>query len=134
VFNANGIDSTPDGKRLVLVQTETGLLFTVNPETGVTKEIDLGGATVPRGDGIHLDGRTLYVVQNTLNQIAVVRLSRDLSSGEVVHTIMDDDFDVSTTIDDFGRWLYAVNARFTTPPGPTTTYSVTRVAKAVRGR
>jgi sugar lactone lactonase YvrE len=44
------------------VQSSTGKLFTVTP-AGVTREISLGGATVMNGDGILLDGRTLYVVQ-----------------------------------------------------------------------
>jgi hypothetical protein len=95
----------------------------------VTRSIDLGGATVPNGDGVLLDGRTLYVVQNRLNQIAKIRLDRRLRSGRVVARITDTDFDVPTTIDEFGEKLYAVNARFTTPPTPTTTYSVVKVRK-----
>jgi hypothetical protein len=43
--------------------------------------------------------------------------------------ITDSDFDVPTTIDEFGKRLYAVNARFTTPPTPETEYWVTRVGK-----
>ena len=34
--------------------------------------------------------------------------------------------DVPTTIASFGNALYAVNARFTTPPAPTTTYNIVR--------
>ena len=45
-FNVNGIDATPNGETLVIVQSNTGLVFTVNEE-GVTKQIDLGGALVP---------------------------------------------------------------------------------------
>jgi sugar lactone lactonase YvrE len=128
-FNVNGIDATPNGRTLIIVQSNTGKVFTVDPATGNASEIDLGGATLPNGDGILLHGRTLYVVQNRLNQIAVVRLSSDRSSGEVVDTITDPDFDVPTTVDGFGRNLYAVNARFTTPPTPDTTYLVVRVEK-----
>jgi hypothetical protein len=66
-----------------------------------------------------LDGRTLYVVQNVLNQIAVVRLAADYSSGAVVTTIKSTGFDVPTTIADLRGELYAVNARFgTTDPQP----------------
>ena len=56
--------------------------------------IDLGGASVSPGDGLLLQGRTLYVVRNRLNQIAVVELAPDLSRGEVVGTITDPNFDV----------------------------------------
>src|SRR5262245_39298446 len=42
---------------LVLVQSNTGKLFTADSTTGVTHEIDLGGQTVVNGDGILLVGR-----------------------------------------------------------------------------
>jgi sugar lactone lactonase YvrE len=126
-FELNGIAATPDGKRLITVQTRTGLLFLVDPRSGDTEQIDLGGATLPNGDGILLEGRTLFVVQNQLNQIAVVRLDRGLDDGEVVATITDPDFDVPTTIARSGRFLWAVNARFSTPPTPDTEYDVVRV-------
>ena len=128
-FNLNGIDATPNGKTLVAVQSMTGKLFTIDPATGVTNEIDLGGETLPNGDGILLHGRTLYVVQNRLNQIAVVELSPDLTQGTVTGTITDPAFRVPTTIDRFGNSLYAVNARFGTPPTPQTTYDVVRVRR-----
>jgi hypothetical protein len=79
------------------------------------------------GDGILLRGRTLFVVQNQLNQVAVVDLDFGLTSGRVVRTITDGRFDVPTTIDSFGRSLYVVNARFSTPPTPDTTYDIVRV-------
>jgi hypothetical protein len=76
------------------------------------------------GDGLLLDGRLLYVVQNRDNKVAVVRLDHSLSSGRVLTHLTDPRFDVPSTIDEFGNRLYAVNARFTTPPTPTTPYSV----------
>ena len=127
-FNLNGIDATRNGKTLIVVQSGTGKLFTVSP-SGVTDEIDLGGATVTNGDGILLDGRTLYVVRNQLNQIDVIRLSGRLESGRVVDTIKDPGFDIPTTIDERGKRLYAVNARFSTPPTPETPYWITQVRK-----
>ena len=131
-FNLNGIDATPDGKALVVVQSVNGKLFNVIPATGATSEIDLGGATVANGDGLLLHGRTLYVVQNRLNQIAVVSLGKNLASGRVARTITDSDFDVPTTVDRHGS-LYAVNARFGTAPTPSTTYSVGVAGAAATG-
>jgi sugar lactone lactonase YvrE len=120
VNNANGIEATPDGKTLIIVQSNVGKLFTVDPQSGETDEITLN-ESVERGDGLLLDGRTLYVVQNTFNKVAVVRLGHRLSSGTVTMHITDpDDFDVPTTIDEFGKRLYAVNARFGTVPDPNT--------------
>ena len=128
-FNANGIAATPNGKTLIIVNSTEGALYQVNPETGVATRIDLGGDNVQRGDGLLLQGKTLYVVQNTLNQIAVVELSPDFSSGTIVNIITDPDFQVPTTVAKFGNSLYAVNARFGTPPTPDTTYTVVRVPR-----
>jgi sugar lactone lactonase YvrE len=127
-FNANGIDATPNGRTLVIVQSNTGKLFTVTT-AGVTREIDLGGVTVTNGDGILLDGRRLYVVQNRDNRIRVIQLAANLRSGRIVRTITHPNFDVPTTIDDLGRRLYAVNARFGTTPGPAVDYWITQVRK-----
>jgi sugar lactone lactonase YvrE len=127
-FNANGIDATANGRWLVIVQSSTGKLYRVSPATGATREIALGGATVPNGDGILLDGRTLYVVQNQLNKIAVIRVNAALTSGTIRSTITDSRFDVPTTIDDHGRRLYAVNAHFGDPPS-STPYQVLQLRK-----
>jgi hypothetical protein len=127
-FELNGIAAV-DRKRLITVQSGTGKLFLVNARTGDTDEIDLGGDTVTNGDGLLLRGRTLYVVQNRDNKIAVVHLKRNLRRGEVKRFLTDDDFDVPTTVAFKRGFLWAVNARFTTPPTPDTTYDVVRVSR-----
>ena len=129
VFNTNGIDATPNGKSLLIVNSETGELYNVDPQSGDAFLIDLGGETVPWGDGILLDGKTLYVVQNFLNQIAVVQLNAEFTAGEITAHIMNPAFDVPTTIAELGNSLYAVNARFGTPPTPETEYEIVQVTK-----
>ena len=85
-FNVNGIDATNNGKTLIIVQSATGKLFTVTTE-GVASEIALANnANVLNGDGILLDGRVLYVVQNQLNQVAKIKLSAHLDTGRVMGT------------------------------------------------
>jgi len=121
-FNVNGIEATAGGHRLIVVQSNTGLLFQVNPHTGRTRRIE--GARVRNGDGLLLEDRCLYVVQNFNNQIAVVHLGHGLREGTVVERLVDDDFDVPTTLDDHGDHLFVVNARFETPPTPDTAYWV----------
>jgi sugar lactone lactonase YvrE len=132
-FNLNGIDATPNGKTLIAVQSNTGKLFRIDPATGIARTISLGSESVPNGDGILLTGKTLYVVQNQLNRVAVISLAADLASGRVVTRLADPDFAVPTTIDDHGRRLYAVNARFGTPSPSTAEYQVVQLAKP-RGR
>ena len=107
----NGIDATRDGKTLVIVQSNAGKLFTVTPP-GVTTEIHLGDGNVLSGDGILLDGKTLYVVQNTQNKIAVIRLRARAWLGPDRPLHHRSDFDVPTTIAEHGKRLYAPNARF----------------------
>lgn len=111
-INLNGIDATANGKTLVANHTTLGVLYRIDPQTGVATEVDLEGAGVPSGDGIVLHGKTLYVVQNFLNQVAVVELEPDLLSGEVTDTITSSLFRVPTTAARFGGSLYLVNARF----------------------
>jgi sugar lactone lactonase YvrE len=128
-FNANGIDATADGAWLVIVNSTSGVLYRVDPDTGDATAIDLGGDTVMAGDGILLEGKTLYVVQNRMNQIAVVEMADDLLSGTIVRHITDPAFDVPTTVASLGNALYAVNARFGNPNPDTADYDVVRVLK-----
>ena len=111
--NANGIEATSDGNWLILVNTTFASLYKVDPLTGEATKIDLGGASVPNGDGLVLVGRTLYVVQNFLNQISIVELDPTLNSGVVIgEPLTSAEFRVPTTAASFGNTIYAVNARF----------------------
>jgi sugar lactone lactonase YvrE len=128
-FNGNGITLTPDGRAVIIVQSSTGFLFRVDPRTGVTTRVDLGGTLMTNGDGMLLLGRTLYVVQNFSNQVAVVSLNRTGTSGRQTRTITDPGFDIPTTAAAFGSRLYLVNARFSTPPTTVTPYWATAVRR-----
>jgi sugar lactone lactonase YvrE len=129
VNNANGIELTPDGRNLIIVQSSTGFLFRVDPSTGVTRKIDLGTAVMTNGDGLLLRKDTLYVVQNRLNKIAVLDLNKSGSQGRLVREIASTDFDVPTTAAFYGSRIYLPNARFTTPPTPETAYWATAVKR-----
>ena len=127
-FHPNGIVATPDGKTLIAVQTISRKLLTIDPETGAAATIDLGGYDLTNGDGLLLHGRTLYVVQNRDNKVAVFELSADLSSATFVRAITDPgNLDVPTTIDRSGSRLYVVNARFGTTTPTDQTYHVVRL-------
>lgn len=126
-FGANGISTTPTGKALLVVNSTSGLLYRVDPATGAATQVDLGGASLTNGDGMLRHGRLLYVVRNQDEEVAVIRLDRRGESGELVRTITSAGFDVPTTVARFGKRLYLPNARFTTPPTPTTDYWVTQV-------
>ena len=124
-FNLNGIVKSHG--RLLAVQSNTGLLFRIDKRTGVTHEVDLGGASLTNGDGLEIDDETLYVVRNQNNLVAVVELDDDLESGELVDEITSTGFDVPTTAALARDSLWVVNARFGTTPTPGTPYWITRV-------
>ena len=115
--NNNGIQATPNGKTLIVAHSGQGALNVVDPATGASRMI--AGVSVPFVDGILLEGGELYAVQNFLNQIAVVRLSPDLTSGTVTKLITSDLFQIPTTVARFGDRLATVNAKFDTGFPPT---------------
>ena len=61
--------------------------------------------------------------------MAVIALAPNLASGRVVTRLSDPDFRVPTTIDDHGRRLYAVNAKFGVASPGTAPYEVVQLAK-----
>ncbi|NUO59046.1 MAG: superoxide dismutase [Hamadaea sp.] len=127
-FNANGITPTPDGRGLIVVQSNTGGLFRVD-WSGVTRRVDLHGESLPEGDGLMLRGRTLFAVQNRLNAVAVLRLNAAGTDGRVVRRVSDPRFDVPATVAAFGPRLYLPNARFNTSPTPTTKYTAVAIPR-----
>ena len=127
-FNLNGIVATANGKQLIAVQSAAKKLFVIDPTTGATKAIDTGGYDLANGDGLLLEGKTLYVVQNRSNQIAVFRLSNGSDEGaRSSRRSPIPDFDVPTTIDRAGKRLYAVNARFGTATPTDQHYDIVKV-------
>ena len=121
-FRTNGIAATPNGKHLFVVDGATAQLHLLDTLTHTPVPVDLGGDTLPNADGLWLDGKTLYVVQNFRNQVALVELSPDYLSGAIVGFITEPfasnpSTKVPTTIAAFGNALYAVTAGFA-PPSP----------------
>ncbi len=111
-FNLNGIASTPDGKYLIVVQSNTGKLFRITVADKSVAEINLNGGTVTNGDGILLDGQTLYVVRNQDVVIVPVTLSADFGTGTLGTPFSDDSLRYPTTIAQEGKRLLVVNAQF----------------------
>jgi sugar lactone lactonase YvrE len=108
----NGIEATRDGKTLIVNHNALGALFTVDAATGESTAIAVDGLVAGTPDGLLLQGRDLWVVENFPNTLARVSLSSDLSSGEITATITSPLFRVPTTIARHGSRLAAVNARF----------------------
>ncbi|MFD3621529.1 SMP-30/gluconolactonase/LRE family protein [Streptomyces sp. NPDC058676] len=128
-FTANGIERTPDGSALLVVNAfaNGGGLMRVDPRTGVARTVDLGTAKLPNGDGLLLLGRILYAVQQQQNAIDVFRLNDTGTRGTAIARITDPRFRIPTTAAAWGRRLYLPNARFDVEPTPQTEYDVVAV-------
>jgi streptogramin lyase len=111
-FNLNGIVATANEKWLIAVQSSTASLFKIDPDTGVADRIELTGGDATNGDGLLLEGETLYVVQNQLNRVAVVHMAADFGSGTVLGHLTHSAFRVPTTIDKLNGRFYLPNAKF----------------------
>jgi len=128
-INANGITTTPDGRGLLIIQSNTGLLFRVDPVTGVTTAVDVGGAALTAGDGLLRLGRTLYVVRNQFNQVVVLHLNRTGSAGTKVAELTDPKLDIPTTVAPFAGRLYLPNARFGVASPETASYTAVAISR-----
>lgn len=127
-INANGIVSTPDGRDAIVVKSTPGELYRVSLRTGHATRITLSGAeNVVNGDGLVRVGRTLYVVQNRSNAVTVFDLDARATKATLRRTVTDPRFDVPATAARFRDRLYLVNARFTSPQTPETTFTAVAV-------
>ncbi|MGI5524243.1 SMP-30/gluconolactonase/LRE family protein [Micromonospora sp. CA-259024] len=122
----NGIVALPDGDLLV-AQMLPGRLVRIDPRTGGSRYVDLGGYSVERADGLVLSGRTLYVIRNLTSVIAVVRMNAGYTAGVVQREITGPQLRVPATGDLFGSALYVVNGRFDVESTPSTDYDIVRV-------
>lgn len=128
-FNSNGIAPTPDQTAILVVQTNTGKIFRINPTTGHATLVDLGGEDVMWGDGLVLENRTLYVVQNMANSVSVIELDAAGTSGKVIDRWTDPNFDTPTAMARFGDRFYLSNARFTTPNAETADFRIISIQR-----
>lgn len=115
-FNLNGIRATAGAKTLIVAHSAKGTLHTVSARTGESATI--AGISVPSVDGIVLQGRRLWAVQNS-NRVTRIRLGRGLRAGVVERIITSKRFQVPTTATRHGKWLAVVNAKFDTGVPPT---------------
>lgn len=124
-FNLNGI--VAENGFLLVDQSSTGMLFRVDPATGIADELDLGGASLGYTDGLELRGDVLYVVRPFDNRVTMISLGARLTSGVVLGDLTDPSLDIPSTATVASGRLWAVNLRFTTPPEPTTSYWITQL-------
>ena len=127
--NANGIVNTPDNKYLIIVVSTSGKLYRIDKTTKAIAEITLN-TPVTAGDGMLLDGTTLYVSRNATNQIFPVVLTADYLSG-TVGAGFGTNLLFNTTLVKIDKYFLVVNGqlnRRSTSTPPQLPFSVSRVA------
>lgn len=125
--NLNGIVVTPDGKYLLVMQLNTGDLWRIDLKTKAVKKV-LGG--LKNGDGLLLDGRTLYVARNKDQVVSKVSLSADYGSGQLVKEEPLAGLRFPATLARIGNDLVVTQAQLDRMGGtPETPFKLTRFAK-----
>lgn len=115
-FNLNGIVTTLDDRYLITVQTNTGALYRIDRNNGDVNAIELTGGPLLGGDGMALDGNTLFVALNQSNEVAVIDLASDYASGTVSRRIQQD-FRFPTALVALRTELYVLNAQLNARQG-----------------
>lgn len=132
-FGLNGVRALPTGD---LLAVSGGTLYLIDPATGAAEVVEQTGAPLVAGDGLVLDGRTLYVVNGyDGDEVVQLTLAPDFGSTTVTDVLdqadTPSDLDRPTTGALVDGDLYVVNGRFgtigTTPDGGATLpFSVSR--------
>ncbi|WP_043658778.1 SMP-30/gluconolactonase/LRE family protein [Nocardia thailandica] len=119
----NGIVADPAGRFLLVVAMTSGTLIRVDP-TGATapRAIALTGGDVRHGDGLALDGRTLWVVHNVDDTISRWTLNADGTAATREATFHDPALQIPTTMVRSGHRALVVSSQFDKggPMGPGT--------------
>lgn len=114
-FYAWGLEGSFDGHELLVLNglNGSGTLYRVDTSTGVSTPVTIHGTqqSFPRGDGLYLQGRTLYIAQTFNNSVAVVQLSGDLSRGTYVESLDCDDCGTPHSLTGFGNSIYVVTSQ-----------------------
>lgn len=107
-FNANGIVATPDGKYLIVSQSNTRMLWRIDLATKASVQIATNEPV--GGDGLVLQGDTLYAVEG--GAIAKVLLGDDYATGTVISRTTDPSFRSPTTNAIARGRMLVVNSQF----------------------
>ncbi|MCH5376090.1 MAG: hypothetical protein JJ992_19135, partial [Planctomycetes bacterium] len=134
----NGIVSTPNGKTVIIGNSNLAELYRFDPATGDVQQIAVDGPLTGFLDGLAMHGDTVYIMTPydfpgppvSIDRIQVVELDKGYLTGTLVDTITDpDNLDGVASGAIFGSSLYVNNARYAVdvPIPPDTPFWVTKV-------
>ncbi|GAA2694935.1 MULTISPECIES: SMP-30/gluconolactonase/LRE family protein [Actinosynnema] len=114
-INGNGLVVTPDGRHVIMADTNSQAFYRVSTRTGAVTPVDLGGVTDIGSDGLLLRDGDLYSVTSLFHpegEISVLRLSEDDSRATVLRRINGRGMDVPSTAAFDGDDLLVVNFQY----------------------
>jgi outer membrane protein assembly factor BamB len=128
----NGIVATPDGKTLIVGNSNNAQLYRVDPATGRTDRIVVDTPLVGFIDGIILHQGKLYILTpdgdgSGEDWVQVVALDKEMLNGTLMGIITDPDMDGVASGAIFGNSLYVNNARYYDFPAPENEYWITKL-------
>jgi len=110
--NLNGIAKSADGRSLIVVQMNKGLLFKVDIATRRITPIKVPGAELTGGDGLLLDGQTLTEVRQWDGEVLRIAMNKSLTAGKVTARFRDPAFLYPATVSQRGDALVFANSQF----------------------
>ncbi|GAA3616275.1 SMP-30/gluconolactonase/LRE family protein [Microlunatus ginsengisoli] len=111
-FNFNGIVATADRRALLVVQSNTGILWRFDLRSRQASRVDTGSADLTSGDGLVLRGHRLSVVRNFPRRLVTLDLSRHWRVGTQVADVATPPDRVLTTAKIARGRLLAVDSKF----------------------
>lgn len=127
-FNLNGIVARDNGRRLIVVQSNTGKLYRIDlGTTAASRTIQqIDAPTLVGGDGMLLDKGRLIVVQGSPAQLSVLKLRGGASRATLEDTRTDPTLRGPSTVARVKKLLLVVNADFATSTQPFTVSGLPR--------
>lgn len=123
--NLNGLAPTSDGRALVAVQTNTGILWRIGLADGDVSRVAVTGGPLTYGDGLIAHGRRIVVVRNATGQVLGLRAGRDGRSATVVSTLTSPMFAFPTAVAlSQGRLLVANSQLPLAPAGASLPFTI----------
>jgi hypothetical protein len=122
--NLNGIVASPDGTTLLTVQTNTGILFRVDVESGAITPLDTHGAELLFGDGLLRVSDVLYLARNAANEIVKLKLDPAWTSAQLESTIIDPAFAFPTALAELRGRLLVTNSQLNAGSNPQLPFTV----------
>ena len=115
-FGLNGVEVAPDGRSLVVAQSDVGALWRFDLVTAAPTRIDTGAVALTGADGLVVKGCTLVAVRGRAHVLTYLRLEPDATSAAPLAEVATDPDRLFTTGDVARRRLLLVDSQFDEDP------------------